>query len=117
APADVRARLIEELLAERSYRQSCGYPCPHDSDPEGYVYRRSVLKKLVNSVLWLEISKQKEGAAIGNLAAAIAAGAAMAFALIAALWGSRMGYVADTWGFVLAGTITYMFKDRIKEWL
>jgi hypothetical protein len=41
----------------------------------------------------------------------------MAFALLAALFGSRMGFVSDTWGFVLAGTITYMFKDRIKEWL
>jgi hypothetical protein len=117
ALADVRARLCEELLAERSYRKSSGYLGADDRDSEAYVYRRSVLKKLVNSVLWLEISKQKDGAALGNVAAAIAAGAAMAFALIAALWGSRMGYVSDTWGFVLAGTITYMFKDRIKEWL
>lgn len=115
--ADVRALLCEELLAERSYRKRAGYPGPDDGDSEAYVYRRGMLKKLVNSVLWLEISKQKDGAALGNLVAAIAAGAAMAFALIAALFGSRMGFVSDTWGFVLAGTITYMFKDRIKEWL
>lgn len=114
---DVRACLVAELLAERSYRKASGYAGPDDGDSEAYVYRRSMLKKLVNSVLWLEISKRKDGAALGNLAAAIAAGAAMAFALLAALYGSRLGFVSDTWGFVLAGTITYMFKDRIKEWL
>jgi hypothetical protein len=76
-----------------------------------------MLKKLVTSVLWLEISKQKDGRGLGNFVAAVAAGAAMAFALLAALFGSRMGFVSNTWGFVLAGTVTYMFKDRIKEWL
>lgn len=115
--ANERARLCAELLAERSYRKISGYPAADEGDSEFYVYRRGMLKKLVNSVLWLEISKQKDGAAIGNLAAAIAAGAAMAFALLAAVFGSKLGFVSDTWGFVLAGTITYMFKDRIKEWL
>ena len=118
--ADVRARLCDELLAERRYRESCGYPGAADGDAEGYVHRRGMLKKLVNSVLWLEISKQKEGRGIGNLGASIAAGAAMAFALVAAVLGARIGshwFVADTWGFVVAGTITYIFKDHIKDWL
>jgi hypothetical protein len=115
--ADVRTRLCEELLAERRYRKSCGYLDVDTGDREAYAYRRSMLKKLVNSVLWLEITKQKDGRRLGDVAAAIAAGAAMAFALLAAVFGSRMGFVSNTWGFVLAGTITYMFKDRIKEWL
>jgi hypothetical protein len=115
--ADVRARLCEELLAERSYRKSCGYLDVDSGDRESYAYRRSMLKKLVTSVLWLEISKQKDGRGLGNFVAAIAAGAAMAFALLAALFGTRMGFVSNTWGFVLAGTVTYMFKDRIKEWV
>jgi hypothetical protein len=120
ALVEVRARVIAELLAERSYRERSHYEGPDDGDPELYVFRRGMLKKLVNSVLWLEISKQKEGRGIGNLGAAIAAGAAMAFALVAALLGARLGarwYVTDTWGFVVAGTITYIFKDRIKDWL
>jgi hypothetical protein len=120
ALVEVRARVIAQLLGERSYRERSHYEGPDDGDPELYVFRRGMLKKLVNSVLWLEISKQKEGRGIGNLGAAIAAGAAMAFALIAALLGSRLGahwYVSDTWGFVVAGTITYIFKDRIKDWL
>ncbi|MFO7563752.1 MAG: hypothetical protein R6X02_13995 [Enhygromyxa sp.] len=118
--AELRARLCEELLAERRYRDSSGYVGPDDGDAEAYVYRRGMLKKLVNSVLWLETSKQKEGRGLGNLGAAIAAGAAMAFALVAAVLGARAGshwFVADTWSFVLAGTITYIFKDRIKDWL
>ena len=117
---EVRARVVAELLAERTYRQRSGYEGPDDGDPEFYVFRRGMLKKLVNSVLWLEISKQKEGRGVGNLGAAIAAGTAMAFALIATLLGTRFGsrwYVADTWGFVVAGTLTYIFKDRIKDWL
>jgi hypothetical protein len=118
--AELRAQLCATLLAERRYRERSGYPGVDVDDAEAYVFRRGMLKKLVNSVLWLETSKQKEGRGIGNLAAAIAAGAAMAFALIAAVLGARAGshwFVADTWGFVVAGTITYMFKDRIKDWL
>lgn len=118
--ADVRARLCAELLAERSHRERSGYPGAEVGDAEDYVYRRGLLKKLVNSVLWLETSRHEEGRGLGNLGAAIAAGAAMAFALVAAVLGARAGshwFVADTWGFVLAGTITYVFKDRIKDWL
>jgi hypothetical protein len=40
----------------------------------------------------------------------------MAFALMAAIVGSRW-YVMNTWGFVVAGTLTYILKDRIKDWL
>lgn len=118
--ADVRTRLCEELLAERRYRKAVGYDSAEDGDTEHFVFRRSMLKKLVNSVLWLEISKQKDGRGLGNLGAAIAAGAAMAFALIVTLYGSRWGsrwVLTDTWAFVLAGSITYIFKDRIKDWL
>lgn len=113
---EVRARLREALLAERRYRKAIGYEGADDGDPEYFVFRRGMLKKLVNSVLWLEISKQKEGRGIGNLVAAIAAGTAMAFALVATIVGSRW-YLANTWGFVLLGTIIYIFKDRIKDWL
>jgi hypothetical protein len=111
-----RSRLCEAVLAERSHRKASGYDGVDDGDPEHFVYRRGLLKKLVNSVLWLEISKQKEGRGLGNLGAAIAAGAAMAFALVAAIYGSRW-YHPDTWAFVFVGTVIYIFKDRTKDWL
>lgn len=116
ALAEVRGRLRAALLTERAYRSGAGHAGADDGDEEYFVYRRGMLKKFVNSVLWLEISKQKEGRGLSNLGAAIAAGTAMAFALVAAIVGSRW-YVMNTWGFVVAGTLTYILKDRIKDWL
>lgn len=116
ALAGVRTRLCEALLAERGYRKAVGYDGADDGDAELFIFRRSMLKKLVNSVLWLEISKQKHGRGLSDVGAAVAAGLAMAFALTITIVGSKW-VLADTWAFVAAGTITYIFKDRIKDWL
>jgi len=114
--AELRERLCDALLAERRYRKAVGYEGADDGDAELFIFRRSMLKKLVNSVLWLEILKQKDGRRLSDVGAAIAAGFAMAFALTITIVGSRW-VLADTWAFVAAGTITYIFKDRIKDWL
>lgn len=111
-----RSRVRDAVMSERAYRHGAGHDGADDGDEEYFVFRRGMLKKFVNSVLWLEISKQKEGRGLGNLGAAIAAGTAMAFALVIAVLGSRW-YVTNTWAFVVAGTITYILKDRIKDWL
>ena len=114
-----RQRARRLLLSERDYREGV----PYDSviadgvgHNEHYVYRRGMLKKFVQSVLWLEVSKEKEGGSASNAGAMIAAATAMAVTLALTIFHTQW-FLINTWGFVIAGTLTYVLKDRIKDWL
>lgn len=114
----LRGRFVATILSERRHRQQRGYvdTARLDDHGERLVSRLSMLKKFVHSVLWLEISKAKEGRHAANAAAAIAAGMAMFAAVVVTLYHSRW-FALNSWGFVIAATITYVLKDRIKDWL
>jgi len=116
--ADNRAGLVTRVVAEQRHRSGAGYQSVLDPDGENrsYVYRKSALKKFVSSVLFLEIRKEKEGRGIANVVAGVAAAVAMAFSTVAAIW-SQGRYGLNSFPFVLAIVISYVFKDRIKEWL
>src|SRR5262249_37449670 len=106
------------LLAERKHRQGAGYASvlrPNGSH-DHYVYRRGLLKKFVSSVLFLEISKEKEGQRVGDAIAATAAGGAMLVATALSIMSQRY-YGVNSLPFVLAIVASYMLKDRIKDWL
>lgn len=113
----LRGRARAALLAERDYRVGAGYGNDwEDGDGEHFVYRRGMLKKLVTSVLWLEIDKEEEGRSMGDLVAGFAAGVAMLFTVVAALLSRRM-WMINSAGFVIAAVVTYMLKDRMKDWI
>jgi hypothetical protein len=116
--ADTRTGLVSRVVAEQRHRSGAGYQSVLDPDGENrsYVYRKSALKKFVSSVLFLEIHKEKEGRGITNVIAGVAAAVAMAFSTVAAIW-SQGAYGLNSFPFVLAIVISYVFKDRIKEWL
>lgn len=116
--AEIRSAIATMLVAEQAHRQSAGYVSVLDPDGQNrmYVHRRSALKKFMSSVLFLEISKEKEGRRAANIFAGIAAAVAMAFSTIAAIW-SQGVYGLNSFPFVVAIVISYVFKDRIKEWL
>ncbi len=118
ALSDVRAAVADSIVAEQSHRQGAGYVSVIDPDGENrrYVYRKSALKKFISSVLFLEIHKEQEGRGIANVVAGIAAAVAMLFSTIAAIW-SQGAYGLNSFPFVVAIVISYVFKDRIKEWL
>jgi hypothetical protein len=112
-----RKRLRDLVVAERLHRQRAGYvTATADGRNEQFLYRRALLKKFVMSVLWLEIDRERDGKAVANAGGAIAAGVAMAVALIATMYQASWLSV-QTWSFVIVGTITYILKDRIKEWM
>jgi len=113
-----RSRLCELLMSEREYRAGAGYVTAKSLNGSGetFVYRRSMLKKLVTSVLWLEVDKQQEGKTIADAAAAFAAGIAMLFAVLATIFATQL-WMINTSAFVAAAVVTYMLKDRIKDWL
>ncbi len=116
--AKERVKVVDLLIGEREYRENVSYLSERyvDPDDEYFLYRIGKLKKFVTSVLWLEIKKEKEGAGLQDVGAAIAAGIAMLFTVLATIWSSRW-YVTNTAAFVVAAIVIYMLKDRIKDWL
>ena len=116
---DLRDQIVARIVAEQHHRKSAGY-AQSLIDPAGEnrsrVYRTSALKKFMSSVLYLDIRKEKEGRGITNVMAGLAAAVAMAFSTVAAIW-SQGTYGLNSFPFVLAMVIGYVFKDRIKEWL
>ncbi|MEA3306906.1 MAG: hypothetical protein U9Q34_03875, partial [Elusimicrobiota bacterium] len=82
---------------------------------EVFVYRRGVLKKFISSVLFLkvEISQRK---ALSQILFGLAAGLAMLFAVIATIYAQNR-FSLNSWPFVFIIVVSYIFKDRIKDWL
>ena len=111
-----RQRLVELLSREQGSRQpgsDVSAYVPPQGD-ESHLYRRGLLKKFIMSVLFLEVSKQREDRAV-DFAAAMAAGIAMLFASIAAMATQRR-YALNSWPFVGALVASYVLKDRLKDW-
>lgn len=121
-----RQRIVRRIVAEQMHRDAAGYPSVLHSAGSGatdatddgslYTHRRSILKKLMSSVLFLEFERHREGRRVGHLVAGVAAAVAMLFATVAAIWSERV-YGLNSLPFVVAVVIGYVFKDRIKEWL
>lgn len=113
-----RKSLVRRVQDEQDMRRARGLPSVlHGLAPdEAFVYRRGLLKRLVMSVLWLDIHTEREGRRLGEVGAAAAAGAAMAFAVGAAFYAQTL-WGLNTWPFFVAAVFSYMAKDRIKAWL
>lgn len=111
-----KKRLLDAILAEERYRRERGYPSilVPTGDNEPYVYRAGLLKKFCSSALFLEVHRAHARRTWQELAFAVAAGIAMAFATVIAFWAqSRYGQLGLQVFLILV--VGYMFKDRIKE--
>ena len=82
---------------------------------ETIVYRRSVLKKFISSVLHLHI-QVSEWEGFLQFSFGVAAGIAMLFATAAAIY-AQSRYTVRSLPFVAIVVVSYIFKDRIKDWL
>ena len=122
APEAVR-RVAEDLAAsEARYRKSEGlsgvaWAGIDKRDVEHLEFRRHVLKRFTASALWLDPQLKDPSRWALHLLYAIAAGVAMAFAVVAALWNGidAPGDKLWIWGAIVV--IAYMAKDRIKAFL
>ena len=94
-----------------------GYPSVirSRSANEVMVYRRSVLKKFVSSVLYLQL-EITEWEGWKQFFYGLAAGVAMLFAAAATIF-AQTRYTTKSMPFVLIVVVSYIFKDRIKDWL
>ena len=116
---ELEARFKEVLLNEKTYRDQQGYLSVKADDAKGnedFVFRASLLKKFSESDLYLNATKRKNTFLIEQILYSLAAGAAMVVATLSSFF-FQQRYGNFTLPFLIALVISYMFKDRLKDWL
>jgi hypothetical protein len=113
-----RDDLISLIKDERSYKQQNGYGIINKDKEQNrqLVYHHGMLKKFVESDLYIRLQKKKDGVAIEQLYYSIAAGVAMIFATAVA-WHTQVRFGNITWPLFVVLVVSYMLKDRIKDLL
>lgn len=113
-----RERLITLIRQEREYKLRRGYGVVKDGEDKNrmVVYHHGMLKKFVESELYIRLDKKRDGVAVEQLYYSIAAGVAMIFATAVA-WHTQVKYGNITWPLFLVLVVSYMLKDRIKDLL
>lgn len=114
---NVETTLVRILTENEAYKESMGYPTVQENDPQknrDLVFQHGILKKYVESDLYLNLNKKKDGVAVEQLLYSIAAGMAMIFATIVSFSVQR-NFGSLSIPLFIALIISYMLKDRIKE--
>jgi len=115
-----RSRLEQRLGQEQQYRMQRGYETIIDPDNEKgnelFVYRAGILKKWSEGCLYLSRLPSSIAAHIAQIMMGAAAGIAMAFAVFATIFASRL-FVAESLPWVILIVLGYIAKDRIKDLL
>ncbi len=120
--AAVKMRLSVARTADAVHRRrrEQGFPIPSGSktSPEYFTYRLGVLKKEMQRALYVDTRANRTDPFWRNSAAAIAAGLAATWALLAQvqLFSRGLSSSQSVLLFV-AAVVAYMLKDRIKEWM
>ncbi len=126
APRDSRAVELQttrdlvaaDAVAQYEFRRERSYPSWVETtgDNELLPYRRRLLKRIVCSLLYLDVRREESGAIIRNMAAMTAAGVAMLFATVAAIAAQNVWGATLSSAFIGAMVVSYIIKDRIKDW-
>ncbi len=109
--------LLSSIEEELRYKKEKGYDVVKKDNLKKnsvIVFKLSMLKKYVESHLFLDIDKQKDGQLAEQLLFSVAAGISMIFATFVAFY-YQQKYGNFTMPFFLALVISYILKDRIKE--
>lgn len=113
---EIRDKFAQMVIKQREYKMQKGYgvlngEVNHD---RRLVHHRGMLKKFIESDLYINLNKKKDGVAVEQLLYSIAAGVAMIFATGVA-WFTQVRYGNITWPLFVVLVVSYMLKDRIKE--
>ncbi len=111
------AELSSLVRDEQQYRQQMGYLSVKEDDAlenRNLIYAHGMLKKYVESALYLRVPKKRDGVMVEQLYYSIAAGLSMIFATIVSFY-FQQRFGNFTWPFFIVLVISYMGKDRIKE--
>ena len=113
-----RDRIAAAIVSEQDYRESARYigaDLAHGNN-RTYIDRVSALSRFVRSVLFLEVMKEDEGRRVRYMIGGIAAAIGTAFSTAVAVW-ARIAYGIDSFPFLVAIMVGYVFRDRIRQWL
>lgn len=117
-----RLKNIEKEIAhiaasQSNYRTSMNYPSVirGSKGNETIIYRRGILKKFISSVLYLKV-EISEWETLTQIFFALAAGIAMLFAILVMVYAQNR-YAINSIPFIFIIVVSYIFKDRIKDWL
>ena len=118
AHSKIKGKLMELIISEHDYKESRGYGVMTDDTLHNrqLAYHRGMLKKFIESELYIRLDKKKDGVAVQQIYYSIAAGVAMIFATAVA-WFYQIRYGNITWPLFIVLVISYMLKDRIKDLL
>ena len=107
--------LVGLILDEIAYRREGKYPSLVDEghENETLVFRLSVLKKFMGSVLHMTVRKREEDRGLEQIFLAMGAGFAMLFATAVAFYYQKV-YGTLSFGFFIILILSYMLKDRMK---
>ena len=112
----LRERFAKMVMAQREYKMRMGYDVLNGevNHDRRLVHHRGMLKKFIESNLYINLKKKKDGVAVEQIMYSIAAGVAMIFATGVA-WYTQIKYGNITWPLFVVLVVSYMLKDRIKE--
>ncbi len=113
----VKPVLYDFIEAENIYKSKKGYSMLDTTDATNnylVVMRRGILKKFIESDLYLNTKRIKDGAFAEQFYYGIAAGISMIFATVVAFT-AQLHYGNFTIPLFFALVISYIFKDRIKD--
>lgn len=113
----VQEPLVRVLTENEAYKESMGYPTAREDDPQknrDLVFQHGILKKYVESDLYLNLRKKKDGVAVEQILYSIAAGMAMIFATVVS-FSVQKNFGSLSIPLFIALIVSYMLKDRIKE--
>lgn len=109
--------LADLLVKEKAYKSSRGYSHTIIGDEVNnrkLVYRHSLLKKYIESALFLKVNTTQDGVAVKQISFSLAAGLAMMVSLLATMPFQKYLGNYPSLIFVIV-ILIYMLKDRIKE--
>ena len=114
--ASLDSQLCGLIAGQAEYRASMGYQSvlTKGTPNQTYTYRRGVLKKFVFSALYLQIETTEWEGWLQFLFG-MAAGIAMLFAAVVMVLAQNR-YATNSMQFVIILVVSYIFKDRIKDW-
>lgn len=116
---EIKSTLSSLIRGEDDNRVKMHYSMPdlHDQEHNSLILiKKSLLKKFVESDLYLHRVKKADGAVAHEVYYSLAAGIAMVFATVVSFIATqRFGNFSSTLFIVLV--ISYMFKDRIKDFI
>lgn len=115
----VRKRFVKALASEKKYKKQKGYLCVNPDDTNhnsDFVYHASLLKKFVESDLFLKANKIKNSFFVEQVLFGFAAIIAMLSSTLLTIYFQNQ-FNSYALPFLISAVLIYALKDRLKDWM